>query len=209
MTIIVYATTNPGKYSEVSKLLKGHGLTLYPPQHFGAKLEVEEVGDTLEDNAILKAEAYRDAIKEEVVVLGDDTGLEIDALGGEPGIHVRRWKGYRMEDEEIIDYALERLKAVPLSKRTAKFRTVIAVAKRGHQTKTFSGVLPGLIATKPDSFREAGLPFQPLFFATEYQKMIYNIHALPTEEKLKKHILTHRERAVNAALAYVRQLARQ
>ncbi|KKU45339.1 MAG: Non-canonical purine NTP pyrophosphatase [Microgenomates group bacterium GW2011_GWC2_46_7] len=170
---------------------------------------MDETGSTLEENAIIKAETYRDAIGEDVIVLGDDTGLEIDALGGEPGIKVRRWKGYKMTDEEIITYALERLKNVPEDKRTAQFRTVIAVAKRGVATITFSGILPGRIVTEPHSYREEGLPFQPLFFSTDYNDMLYKIHSLPTAEKIAKHIVTHRERAVTAALPYLSTLQSQ
>ncbi len=208
MSNIVYATTNPGKFSEVKKLFAGHGITIHSATTYKLDIDVEETGTTLEENAILKAEAYRDAIQADVIVLGDDTGLEIDALGGEPGIHVRRWKGYKMTDDEIITYALERLKDIPEGKRSAQFRTVIAVAKRGVATRTFSGILPGRIVVTPHAYREEGLPFQSLFFATEYNLMIYQIHALPITEKLANNIVTHRERAVTAALPYLAKLNR-
>lgn len=203
MTDIVYATTNPGKFTEVAKLFAGHGITIHSAADYHVDIDVEETGSTLEENAILKAEAYLSAIEEDVIVVSDDTGLEIDALGGEPGIKVRRWKGYKMSDDEIIDYALERLKGVPDAKRTAQFRTVISIAKRGLITQTFSGILPGRIVSEPHTYREEGLPFQPLFFATEYDLMIYEIHQLTIEEKLAKNIHTHRERAVTAALPYL------
>lgn len=206
MISIVYATTNPGKFAEVSKLFSGHNLKIKSAADYNLNIDVPETGTTLEENASLKAETYRDAIPDDVVVMGDDTGVEIDALNGEPGIKVRRWKGYKMEDEEIIDYTLERLKGIPDKKRTAQFRTVIAVAKRGLPTYLFSGILPGMIVTKPHAFREVGLPFQPLFFSTEYNLMLYEVHTLETKEKLAKNIITHRERAVTAALPYLRQL---
>lgn len=206
VTQIVYATTNPGKFAEVQKLFAGHGTIIHSAADYQVDIDVDETGTTLEENAILKAEAYRDAISEEVVILGDDTGVEIDALGGEPGIKVRRWKGYKMTDDEIIAYALERLKDIPEEKRTAQFRTVIAVAKKGIATKTFSGILPGRIVGEPHAYREEGLPFQPLFFSTEYQLMLYQIHTLPMAEKLSKQIVTHRERAVTSALPYLTQL---
>lgn len=203
MTHIVYTTTNPGKFSEVQKLFAGHNIKIKSAADYHVDIDVDETGTTLEANAILKAEAYRDAIPGDVIVLGDDTGLEIDALGGEPGIKVRRWKGYKMTDDEIINYALERLSGVPEDKRTAQFRTVIAVAKRGLPTQTFSGILPGRIVVEPHVYREEGLPFQPLFFATEYNLMIYQIHLMSSEEKFAKHIHTHRERAVIASLPYL------
>lgn len=203
MINIVYATTNPGKFSEVQKLFAGHGIAIKSAADYQVDIDVPETGTTLEENAILKAEAYRDAIRGEVIVLGDDTGVEIDALGKEPGIKVRRWKGYKMTDDEIITYAMERLKDVPENKRTAHFRTVIAVAKQGIPTKVFSGILPGRIVIEPHTYREEGLPFQPLFFATEYNQMLYQIHTLPMSEKLAQNIITHRERAIISALPYL------
>ncbi|MFH1244115.1 MAG: non-canonical purine NTP pyrophosphatase [bacterium] len=206
MTPIVYATTNPGKFAEVQKLFAGHKITIHSASEYNIDIDVPETGATLEENAIIKAETYRDAIADNVIILGDDTGLEIDALGGEPGIKVRRWKGYKMTDDEIITYTLERLRGVPEAKRTAHFRTVIAIAKRGVATITFSGILPGKIVTKPHSYREVGLPFQSLFFSTDYNDMLYKIHSLPTAEKISKHIVTHRERAVTNALPYILNL---
>lgn len=206
MTKIIYATTNPGKFREVKKIFAHHNINIKSAADYKIDIDVPETGTSLEENAILKAEAYLNAIGEDVIVLGDDTGLEIDALGGEPGIKVRRWKGYKMSDDEILNYALERLKDIPEDKRTAHFRTVIAVAKNGISTKTFSGILPGKIAVKPDPFREVGLPFQPLFFATKYGMMIYKIHQMSNEEKFAKHIHTHRERAVIASLPYLATL---
>jgi XTP/dITP diphosphohydrolase len=208
MTDIVYATTNPGKFTEVSKLFAGHGITIKSAADYKVDIDVPETGTTLETNAILKAVAYRNTIKEDVIIVSDDTGLEIDALGGEPGIKVRRWKGYKMSDDEIISYALERLKDVPEDKRTAQFRTVIAIAKKGLDTKVFTGILPGRIVTEPHAYREEGLPFQPLFYATDYNLMIYKIHQMTNEEKFAKHIMTHRERAVTAALPYLATLTK-
>lgn len=206
MTNIVYATTNPGKFAEVQKIFAGHDIAIRSAADYKVDIDVNETGKSLEENACLKAETYRDAITDDVIVLGDDTGLEIDALGGEPGIKVRRWKGYKMTDDEIINYTLERLKNVPLNKRTAQFRTVIAVARMGVPTRTFSGILKGKIVIKPHAYREVGLPFQPLFYSTEYKQMLYQIHLLPTQEKLAKNIITHRERAVLSSLSYLRSM---
>ena len=206
MMEIVYATTNPGKFAEVSKLFSGYNIDIKSALDFHVDIDVEETGSSLEENAIIKAESYLNAIDQDVIVLGDDTGLEIDALGGEPGIKVRRWKGYKMSDEEIISYTLERLKNVPQSDRQAQFRTVIAVAKKGSLTRTFSGILPGLIVVEPHEYREEGIPFQPLFYSTEYQKMLYEFRLLTKEDKILKKINTHRERAVIASLPYLATL---
>lgn len=204
MIKIVYATTNPGKFAEVQKIFASHGINICSAADYHIDIDVDETGTTLEENAVLKAETYLKAINaDDIVVVSDDTGLEIDALGGEPGIKVRRWKGYKMSDDEILSYTLERLSGIPKEERTASFRTVIAVASLSTPTRTFEGRLAGLIVEEPASYREEGLPFQPLFYSTEFKQMLYQIHTLSTAEKLAKHIVTHRERAVIAALPYI------
>jgi len=206
MTDIVYATTNPGKFAEVQKIFSGYDISIHSASEFGVDLDVAETGQTLEENAILKAEAYLEAIVKDVVVVSDDTGLEIDALGGEPGIKVRRWKGYRMSDDEILDYTLERLASVPNERRTAQFRTVIAVACHKTDTQVFEGKLRGRLLSKPIEMRVEGLPFQPLFYVTEYDLMLGDLHDMTVKSKLAKNIKTHRERAVEAALPYLATL---
>ena len=185
MTSIVYATTNPGKFAEVSKLFTGHHLSIHSAADYNIDIDVKETGSTLEENAILKVEAYLSAIKDDVIVVADDTGLEIDALGGEPGIKVRRWKGYKMTDEEIIQYCLKRMKGIKVKERGAQFRTVLAIAKQGKPTQLFSGIYRGTIRTKPLLTRESGFPFRSL---------LYNYHP------------THRQKAVLAALPYLLSL---
>src|SRR3989338_3568720 len=103
---ILYATTNPGKIFEVDRLLKAYGIKMVSPKDLGLDIEVEEAG------------------------------LEIEALNGEPGIHVRRWRDgkTRMTDQETIDYCLYKMKNVPKGKRGARFRTVIALASGGRSS---------------------------------------------------------------------------
>lgn len=207
--IIIYATSNPGKFEEVSRLFQANGLQIQAPTEYGVELKVEETGSTLEQNATLKAEAYLDKLPPDSVVIGDDTGVEIDSLGGEPGIRVRRWAGYKMSDQEIIDFCLKRMENVPKQARFAQFRTVIAVAANRQATQIFSGILPGHIVEKPTPLQIAGFPFESLFYADEYQLMLGDIHQLSLKEKLAKNLFTHRERAVISALPYLRQLLDQ
>lgn len=89
---LLYATTNPGKIFEVGKLLKFYGIEIISPKDLKIEIDVPEIGKTLEENVQLKAEAYLKVVDYNIVVMSDDTGAEIDALNGEPGIHVRRWK---------------------------------------------------------------------------------------------------------------------
>ena len=204
MSKLVYATTNPGKFAEVQKHLSHHGLTITSPTELGISLDVDEPGETLEENARLKAESYLDLLPASTIIIGDDTGVEIDALGGEPGIKVRRWKGYKMTDEEIIDYTIERLYGVPAKLRGAQFRTVLAIAGRGQPTRYFDGVLRGQILTHPRPERREGMPFWPIFYLPKLQMTLGEFHSQSMDFQLAHP--THREKAVLAALPYLQSL---
>ena len=165
MKRFLYATSNPGKQDEVGKYLSHHGINIITPQDLGLSLDPEETGNSLEENATLKCQAFIDAVQDpNVIVMADDTGVEIDALGGEPGIHVRRWKGYRMEDEEIIQYCVERMRGVPKGERGAQFRTVLAIGASHIPVETFDGVLRGEVAEEPIALRMVGFPFESIFY---------------------------------------------
>ena len=169
---------------------------------------MEENGKTLEENASLKAKAYLSKTKN-MIVMADDTGIEIDALNGEPGIHARRWKNHKtvMTDEEIINYCLERLKGVPKGKRGAIFKTVIALAIPGKvKIELFSGTLQGVISEKPSRYRKEGLPFETIFFIPKLDMFLGQVHRLPPGKNRK--YLTHREKAVQKALARIKELPR-
>lgn len=142
----------------------------------------------------------------EIIIISDDTGVEIDALDGEPGIHVRRWKGYRMEDEEIINYCLERMNGIPRGERGAQFRTIISVGGIGTDSRIFEGTLRGEIIEKPITLRMEGFPFESIFYIPEYKMMLGEIHQLTPEEKQVKGFHSHREIAVLNALTHIKSL---
>ncbi len=206
MRKLLYATANPGKFQEVSAQLAQHGLKIYSPADFNLQLDPAETGATLEENALLKLKAYLKSVPDEVVVLADDTGVEIKALNGEPGVRVRRWKGYRMEDEEIIQYCLERMKAVPKGKREARFRTVIAIGRGQSNIQIFDGALQGEIVEQPIELRMKGFPFESIFYIPQYQLMLGELHQLSSNEKLKNHFFSHREKAIQTALPAILKL---
>ena len=185
---LLYATTNPGKFAEAARHFEAHGYAIKSPEMMGLNRVVEETGSTLEENAKLKAEAYLPYVDKGVIVFGDDTGMYIDALGGEPGIKVRRWKGYKMTDEEIIKYTLERLAGVPDVKRGMTISIALSVATSTKPTRTFVGSYKTSILQKPKNLREKGFPFRPLI----------------TDE-----IPTHRSDAIKAALPYLSTLLSQ
>lgn len=198
---ILYATTNPGKFVEAAKAFAAHGYIINSPDELGLKKVVEETGTTLEENAILKAEAYLPHVPAGSIVIGDDTGIEIDALGGEPGVKVRRWLGHNMSDQEIVDYTLKRLKKVTLQKRTAHFRTVLAIAQQGQPTVTVDGVLSGQILTAPVGRMREGMPFWQIFYISDLKMTLGQFHSKTIEYQLEHP--THREKAIQAALAYL------
>lgn len=201
---ILYATTNPGKFFEVNRLLKTYGIKTTSPGDLNLNIDVEETGSSLEENSVLKAKAYLNSAKD-YIVMADDTGLEIEALSGEPGIHARRWRDgkTRMTDQEAIDYCLYKMKNVPAGKRNARFRTVITLASAG-QIETFDGVLKGEILQKPIPLRIEGVPFESLFYIPKWKLVLGEVHQMPVEQRQK--LLTHRELAVTKALPRIKNL---
>ena len=202
---LLYATTNPGKLFEVRQILTPHGLPLVAPQDLGIGLDVEETGATLEENAALKVRAYLEHARNGAyVVFADDTGIEIDALDGEPGIHIRRWIGRTMTDQEIYEYTLEQLKDVPQGRRGAQFRTVVALGTPAGGIELFEGALRGEILVSPGPLQIEGFPFEALFYVPAWSRLLGEIYTLPPAEKAA--CVTHRERAIRAALPRIRAL---
>lgn len=204
MKQILFATTNPGKLAMVQEIYAHHDMKVVGPQDLGLQLEVDETGSSLEENARLKAVAYQKVLPADMIVITDDTGIEIDALGGKPGIKVRRWKGYPMTDEEIITYCLEQMRNIPKDKRGAQFRTVLAVVQDDKPIRYFDGILRGEILGKPEKMRREGMPFWPLFYIPKLGMTLGEFHAAPIEFQLAHP--THREKAVIATLPYLATL---
>lgn len=205
MKQLLYATNNPGKHEEVRKHLAQHKISIKTPQDYNLDLDPEESGKSLEENAKIKCQAFIEAVNNpNVIVIADDTGVEIDALNGEPGIHVRRWKGYKMRDEEIIEYCIERMR--DKSDRGAQFRTVIALGSRSNPIQTFDGILRGEIVKEPIALKMVGFPFESIFYIPEYETMLGDIHQMSIEEKEKQGFHSHRERAVTNALSTIKEL---
>jgi len=189
MVKLLIATHNPGKIEEYEELLAGLPLELTYPAQEGLDIEVAETGASFAENARLKAAAYARASG--LVALADDSGLEVDALGGEPGIHSARYAGTGASDKERYRLLLEKLREVPWEERTARFRCVIAVATPGGQVHTAEGTCEGIIAFAPKG--EHGFGYDPVFYLQEYGKTMAD---LPPETKNK---ISHRARAVQRA----------
>ena len=197
---LLYATNNPGKVTEVRTFLGESDIRLLTPKDLEREIEVEETGRTLEENALLKAWAYHRIAPEGSIVMGDDTGLEIEALGGEPGVHVRRWRDgkTRMTDAEVKEYTLERMKDVPPGKRGAQFRTVMALVFPDKGVIHLDGVLRGEIAEEPVDMDIEGFPFRGLFFVPEAGRYLGELEDLPEGQ-----FLTHRQKAAQKVIDYL------
>ncbi|MFC2020973.1 XTP/dITP diphosphatase [Chloroflexota bacterium] len=173
---LLLATNNKGKVSEYRSLLKNIPLELVTLAERDITTVVDEVGESLEENARLKATIL--AAESQLVALADDSGLEVDALGGEPGRLSARYAGEGASDRDKVDYLLSRLRNVPWEKRSACFRCVIAVATPGGEVGICSGECRGFITFEPSG--EQGFGYDPVFYLTELDKTMAE---LPPEIK--------------------------
>ena len=167
MPVILIATTNPGKLKEFARLFADvPDCRIVSPNEAEIWREVAETGDTFEENALLKARAFREALPDEALrdgwwVLADDSGLEVDALEGAPGVHSNRWAGPNTTADDRNRLLLKRMEGVPVGKRSARFRCVIAaISPRGDEILT-EGAVEGRIAYEPRG--SGGFGYDPLF----------------------------------------------
>ncbi len=188
---LVVATLNRAKGRELLELLGSvpYELTLLADMP-GATLP-EETGTTYVENALMKARAGAAATG--ALSLGDDSGIEVDALGGGPGLHSARWGGAGLDDAGRNALLLGRLRDVPAERRTARFRCVIALVEPGGRERVVEGVVEGRIIAAPRG--AGGFGYDPLFF---YAPLGGTFGELPPEVK---HRVSHRGVAARAAAA--------
>ena len=163
---LLLATNNQAKVREYKSLLSGLSYELVTLAEQGITLVVDEVGESLEENARLKATVL--AAKSQLLTLADDSGLEVDALGGEPGRLSARYAGENASDRERVSYLLARLNGVPQEKRTARFRCVIALATPDGEIEFCYGECQGWITFAPRG--EHGFGYDPVFYLPELDK---------------------------------------
>jgi len=196
---LLLATNNPGKAAEYRALLEGCGWELVTPRDLGLHLEVEEAGGDYAENARIKAEAFAKASG--LLALADDSGIEVDALGGAPGPLSARFGGDDISDEQRVALLLERLAGVPPEKRSARFRCLIAVARPEGEVSLFEGQCEGRIAEEPRG--EGGFGYDPVFLLPERG---LTLAELPPEEK---NAVSHRGRAARQARVLLEGLIRE
>jgi len=192
---LLIATNNPNKLAEFGEILAGLPVTLTSPQAEGLNLDPEETGVTFEENAIIKAHAFAQASG--LLTLADDSGLEVDALGGEPGIYSARYQNTPKDDHRgRCQIVLDKLANVPWPQRTARFRCVVAIATPERLVGTVHGTVEGFINYEPKG--ENGFGYDPIFFVPEFNQNLAQVSAE------QKHSISHRGRAGRAAVPLIK-----
>ena len=163
---LLLATNNEAKVREYRDLLRDLAFELVTSAEMGMVNIVNEVGESLEENARLKATAS--AARSQLLALADDSGLEVDALGGEPGRLSARYAGEQASDRDRISHLLAKLEGVPWERRSARFRCVIAIATPEGKVEFCSGECLGIITFEPRG--EGGFGYDPIFYLPELGK---------------------------------------
>ena len=187
MDRIVFATGNQGKMRENREILGDLGLEVCSMKEAGISIDIEENGETYEENAMIKARAVAAQAREDLV-MADDSGLEVDYLGGEPGVYSARYLGedtsYRIKNADLI----KRLDGVPDGKRTARFVCAIAAVLPDGRELTARAVIEGRIGYEERG--EGGFGYDPIFYVPELGKSTAEL----TEEE--KNLVSHRGKAL-------------
>jgi len=191
---ILIASRNPDKLREIQNKVSSLDIQIVSPKDFPNLPEIEEDGDTLEANAIKKAVALHKLTN--LPALADDTGLEVEALDGRPGLYSARYAGPEATYQDNVKKLLEELQGIPEERRGAVFRCVLAYAS-GPDVKLFEGAVKGMITDKPQG--ENGFGYDPVFFIPEEGKTFAQ---MPLE---RKNSISHRGLALDAWVQYLRR----
>ncbi|MFZ0916590.1 MAG: RdgB/HAM1 family non-canonical purine NTP pyrophosphatase [Candidatus Udaeobacter sp.] len=194
MIELLFATRNAHKTAEIRTILGAQFQVNDLAEHPEIP-QIAETGRTFEDNAILKAVTVSKHIPGFVVA--DDSGLEVDALGGAPGIYSARYAGPDASDNEKIEKLLEQLERVgaPKNARRARFHCVLALARKGEVLGKFEGIVEGQIADRPRGSH--GFGYDPIFIPNGFQGTFGEL------EPAKKNHLSHRARALEKLRAFL------
>ena len=195
MAALVIASRNEHKVEELRQLLKGLAIDVLSLKDFPDAPEVEEDGNTFEANALKKARTIAQHTNH--TVLADDSGLEVDVLGGQPGVHSARFAGEYASDEENNRKLIGLLEGVSAKDRTARFRCVIALVNPSGHERLVEGVCSGLIIDKPQG--SGGFGYDPLFMVPDTGMTFAQ---LSSDEKNR---ISHRGKALQEALPIISQ----
>ncbi|MBM7648907.1 XTP/dITP diphosphohydrolase [Bacillus ectoiniformans] len=188
MKEVIIATKNPGKAKEFKEMFSAYGYEVKTLLDYPDFPDIEETGQTFEENAILKAEAVSAATGR--LAIADDSGLVIDALNGRPGVYSARYAGEAKDDQANIEKVLAELIEVPAEKRAARFYCALALAVPNEPVLTVSGTCEGQISTSQQG--KNGFGYDPIFFVPSLGRTMAE---LSPEEK---HRISHRGQAIQA-----------
>ncbi len=196
MTRLLVATHNQGKVAEFADMLQDLAIEWLSLDDVGVLQDVEETGSTFRENSVLKARTY--AAETGLLTLADDSGLEVDALYGAPGVYTARYGGEGLTAVQRYQKLLADMEKVPPPQRTARFRCVIVLAAPdGTILGESEGVCEGLIAQAPVG--DNGFGYDPVFFLPPFNQTMAQLPAA------QKHQISHRGRAVQAIVPRLRQ----
>lgn len=185
--VIVAASQNKHKIVEMEAITKQYGMSIVGRDDFGVpNVKVEEDGETFEENSLIKARSIHKLCGE--ITIADDSGLEVDALGGEPGVYSSRYAGEEGNDQKNNEKLLEMLKDVPMEKRTGRFVSVISMCFPDGKEIVARGECEGHILFEASG--ENGFGYDPLFRPLGYE---VSFGEIPAEEKNK---ISHRANAL-------------
>ena len=193
---LVLATRNRHKGEELVAILSDLGVTIHTLDEFPNAPDVVEDGDTCEANAVKKARAIAEFTG--LPAVADDTGLEVDALGGRPGVYAARYAGEDATYDDNCRKLLRELTGVPREQRTARFLTVAAVALPSDGARTTQGILKGMIAEEPKG--TLGFGYDPVFLIPELGKTLAQLSAE------QKNTISHRAKAFTQAKDLIREM---
>lgn len=191
---LLVATSNRGKFREIQSFLADLNLDIFSPRDLRLDRDVKETGKTFLENARLKSLAWSQETDD--LVLAEDSGLEVDSLGGQPGIYSARFSAPRPTDEKNIRKVLRLMTGVPWPKRRARFLCWLVLAQKGKILKETRGEVRGFIAEQKRG--HLGFGYDPIFYYPPRRK---NFGELAPEEKNK---LSHRGRALRKMKAFLR-----
>jgi len=186
---IVLSTFNPGKIREIKSYLGDRGLKISTLLDLPYPISLKEARNSYQENAIHKAQTVANITGK--ITLADDSGLEVDALGGKPGVESARFGGEELTDSQRNQLLLEYLKDIPWAQRTARYICLIAIVKPGREPFLCQGVCEGLIVFKGQG--DKGFGYDPIFYLPEYSKTMAEL-----DLTLKNHI-SHRAKALTQA----------
>ena len=192
---ILLATNNKAKVREYARLLQSIPYQVVSLEDVNISEQVEETGTSFKENAILKAKRYAELSG--LTTIADDSGLEVDALCGEPGVRSARYAGKGASDKERIDLLLNKIVDVPWEKRHAQFRCVIAIAFPDGKVQICQGQCRGILTFKP--LGDKGFGYDPIFYLPDLHKTMAEL------SMSEKNAISHRGKAAEEARKALQQ----